>query len=123
MIRRPPRSTRTDTLFPYTTLFRSHVRVISRQEKPSVSSARGAALFEVNCAVCHGPEGAGGREVGAQKLTDAIWLYRGDRESIPATVSHPRHGLMPRRHGRPRPLTATIDRKEGVRGKIGYIKL
>src|SRR3546814_4050843 len=25
-IRRPPRSTRTDTLFPYTTLFRSHVR-------------------------------------------------------------------------------------------------
>src|SRR3546814_1907602 len=26
MIRRPPRSTRTDTLFPYTTLFRSTVR-------------------------------------------------------------------------------------------------
>src|SRR3546814_12238659 len=26
MIRRPPRSTRTDTLFPYTTLFRSHDR-------------------------------------------------------------------------------------------------
>src|SRR3546814_11067530 len=27
MIRRPPRSTRTDTLFPYTTLFRSQVAV------------------------------------------------------------------------------------------------
>src|SRR3546814_3586075 len=27
MIRRPPRSTRTDTLFPYTTLFRSHHRL------------------------------------------------------------------------------------------------
>src|SRR3546814_10177393 len=26
MIRRPPRSTRTDTLFPYTTLFRSYVK-------------------------------------------------------------------------------------------------
>src|SRR3546814_3619752 len=25
MIRRPPRSTRTDTLFPYTTLFRSYI--------------------------------------------------------------------------------------------------
>src|SRR3546814_11522366 len=25
LIRRPPRSTRTDTLFPYTTLFRSHL--------------------------------------------------------------------------------------------------
>src|SRR3546814_4575884 len=28
MIRRPPRSTRTDTLFPYTTLFRSHAAEI-----------------------------------------------------------------------------------------------
>src|SRR3546814_9012967 len=28
MIRRPPRSTRTDTLFPYTTLFRSDVVVL-----------------------------------------------------------------------------------------------
>src|SRR3546814_6180893 len=27
MIRRPPRSTRTDTLFPYTTLFRSRIAV------------------------------------------------------------------------------------------------
>src|SRR3546814_3426945 len=34
MIRRPPRSTRTDTLFPYTTLFRSPYGspVIGRQE-------------------------------------------------------------------------------------------
>src|SRR3546814_4732898 len=31
MIRRPPRSTRTDTLFPYTTLFRSAHAVPSRQ--------------------------------------------------------------------------------------------
>src|SRR3546814_8138259 len=29
MIRRPPRSTRTDTLFPYTTLFRSHQRPVN----------------------------------------------------------------------------------------------
>src|SRR3546814_15589239 len=31
MMRLPPRATRTDTLFPYTTLFRSH-RVVDRQE-------------------------------------------------------------------------------------------
>src|SRR3546814_13747485 len=34
MIRRPPRSTRTDTLFPYTTLFRStilHADVVDRE--------------------------------------------------------------------------------------------
>src|SRR3546814_8627489 len=39
MIRRPPRSTRTDTLFPYTTLFRSlHVR--SRPSIPICSDHR-----------------------------------------------------------------------------------
>src|SRR3546814_5042939 len=32
MIRRPPRSTRTDTLFPYTTLFRS---LLGRSRRPS----------------------------------------------------------------------------------------
>src|SRR3546814_9180951 len=31
MIRRPPRSTRTDTLFPYTTLFRSLRRIFAAQ--------------------------------------------------------------------------------------------
>src|SRR3546814_776245 len=37
MIRRPPRSTRTDTLFPYTTLFRSYapVALVWSQEFPS----------------------------------------------------------------------------------------
>src|SRR3546814_1369275 len=38
MIRRPPRSTRTDTLFPYTTLFRS-LRI-----PPGTSAARRARL-------------------------------------------------------------------------------
>src|SRR3546814_2403977 len=31
MIRRPPRSTRTDTLFPYTTLFRSYLPQLRRE--------------------------------------------------------------------------------------------
>src|SRR3546814_1269882 len=34
MIRRPPRSTRTDTLFPYTTLFRSAARRLFAASKP-----------------------------------------------------------------------------------------
>src|SRR3546814_3133946 len=33
MIRRPPRSTRTDTLFPYTTLFRSELRLLQPQPR------------------------------------------------------------------------------------------
>src|SRR3546814_14696930 len=45
MIRRPPRSTRTDTLFPYTTLFRSvdgiagHVIIAARTEQPRIIEA------------------------------------------------------------------------------------
>src|SRR3546814_9481493 len=40
MIRRPPRSTRTDTLFPYTTLFRSaEVVRADRDERPGESRA------------------------------------------------------------------------------------
>src|SRR3546814_5350599 len=37
MIRRPPRSTRTDTLFPYTTLFRSEGDVVIGQRGDGVA--------------------------------------------------------------------------------------
>src|SRR3546814_20502127 len=40
MIRRPPRSTRTDTLFPYTTLFRSEGGLVAAQYKLRATSAR-----------------------------------------------------------------------------------
>src|SRR3546814_15990850 len=39
MIRRPPRSTRTDTLFPYTTLFRSQSAGNFSAKVPAVSDA------------------------------------------------------------------------------------
>src|SRR3546814_9355599 len=41
MIRRPPRSTRTDTLFPYTTLFRSGLRLdLSQPLDPHLAEHR-----------------------------------------------------------------------------------
>src|SRR3546814_18067513 len=45
MIRRPPRSTRTDTLFPYTTLFRSIVDERIRD----VAEAAGAPIASQPC--------------------------------------------------------------------------
>src|SRR3546814_3659800 len=39
MIRRPPRSTRTDTLFPYTTLFRSAIETIVTSDPARLMSA------------------------------------------------------------------------------------
>src|SRR3546814_3862569 len=50
MIRRPPRSTRTDTRFPYTTLFRSALDVDPAAEAQAghtrTAAARGAAADE-----------------------------------------------------------------------------
>src|SRR3546814_539110 len=40
MRRRPPRSTRTDTLFPYTTLFRSKVSLLPLDAVPRALAAR-----------------------------------------------------------------------------------
>src|SRR3546814_16910096 len=45
MIRRPPRSTRTDTLFPYTTLFRSDALVFSWLTGDQAGNALGDLLF------------------------------------------------------------------------------
>src|SRR3546814_5154468 len=51
MIRRPPRSTRTDTLFPYTTLFRSVQQLAGRVGHATLAHQRGdvaaAAVAEV----------------------------------------------------------------------------
>src|SRR3546814_14943817 len=45
MLRRPPRSTRTDTLFPYTTLFRSTRRLVLEQGfSPQLVDALGQRL-------------------------------------------------------------------------------
>src|SRR3546814_11956381 len=43
MIRRPPRSTRTDTLVPYTTLFRSHAALLRAAQLPEGAAGHPAA--------------------------------------------------------------------------------
>src|SRR3546814_9251494 len=45
MIRRPPRSTRTDTLFPYTTLFRSSRLRRARRDGADLSDPQSAEFF------------------------------------------------------------------------------
>lgn len=74
----------------------AYVRVASRQDKPSAAAQRGAALFADNCAVCHGADAKGNRALGAPNLTDGIWLYGGDSESIHQSVWNSRQGVMPR---------------------------
>jgi cytochrome c oxidase cbb3-type subunit 3 len=59
------------------------------------ANAKGAELFAANCAVCHGAEAKGGRQVGAPNLADAIWLYGGKREQVSASIHQARAGVMP----------------------------
>ena len=73
----------------------SYVRVVARQEKPGVSARRGAAIFAVNCVVCHAANATGNRAVGAPNLIDAIWLFGGDRDALTQTVTNARYGVMP----------------------------
>src|SRR3546814_6178301 len=48
MIRRPPRSTRTDTLFPYTTLFRSRKACASRSRAIALPSVLTIASWPIS---------------------------------------------------------------------------
>lgn len=59
------------------------------------AAARGALVYQEQCAVCHGATGAGDRTVGAPSLQDDVWLYGGSREEIRRQIELGRSGVMP----------------------------
>src|SRR3546814_3208696 len=61
MIRRPPRATRTDTRFPYTTLFRSGIehRIVARLVIPRYSPGKATGLVPVIPIACGRGEDCG----------------------------------------------------------------
>ena len=74
----------------------NHVLKISGQAPRDPAAAEaGAEVFADNCAACHGDDGTGDRSVGAPNLTDAVWLYGGDYDTIRETVTNGRRGVMP----------------------------
>lgn len=66
----------------------------------SAAAGRGAVVFEENCSSCHGEDAKGIQDLGAPNLTDAIWLYGGDKANITETVTNSRRGVMPAWGGR-----------------------
>lgn len=72
-----------------------HVMAISGQQHDGSLAASGATVFADNCASCHMEDGTGDRSQGAPDLTDAIWLYGGDANTLTQTVSNARYGVMP----------------------------
>src|SRR3546814_11541676 len=83
MIRRPPRSTRTDTLFPYTTLFRSIIGVSLNKRFPTASllvvTVSGAVALGTLAWTGHGAMDEGDRR---------YWHLLRDRKSTRLNSSH-----------------------------------
>ncbi len=65
------------------------------KDAPEESVSAGKDIFAENCSSCHGEDAKGSHEIGAPNLTDSIWLYGGDRETVLKTVNSGRSGLMP----------------------------
>src|SRR3546814_10960747 len=95
MIRRPPRSTRTDTLFPYTTLFRSHGDPPGAGVGPEprhvvrVAALELVALVQAQHDVSPDP-GDGGVDVGADEVLAAepqLAGAVGHRDAVDAPVA------------------------------------
>ncbi len=62
--------------------------------------ALGKKVYADNCVTCHGAEGKGNRELGAPNLTDKIWLYGSDKETIVQGLQNGRGSTMPAWQGR-----------------------
>lgn len=71
----------------------SHPKFVTAANRASVLSGR--EVFMSNCAICHGEDARGKRDVGAPNLTDARWIYGGDLDQIVETVHGGRQGHMP----------------------------
>jgi len=76
----------------------AYVRSLSGQALEPDDKARvgaGREVFAANCVSCHGPTGEGMRQTGAPNLTDRVWLYGGDAQSVYTTIHGGRQGHMP----------------------------
>jgi cytochrome c oxidase cbb3-type subunit 3 len=72
-----------------------YVMSLSGNEEDAEAAARGQELYATNCAACHGPDGAGNQALGAPNLTDELWLYGGDKDTLVETITYSRAGMMP----------------------------
>src|SRR3546814_19522088 len=123
MIRRPPRSTRTDTLFPYTTLFRSPRRSAPRTGGgPQSHLCRGASARQFGQ---HAARPYGARNIGGHVAMDSLTVELGSR-SYPIMI---RDGLI-RELGEhvaptlqhPRPMIVTYAPVAATPNNVGSVK-
>jgi cytochrome c oxidase cbb3-type subunit 3 len=73
----------------------AYVRQLSGQEADAQLASAGQTRFQTICMACHGMDGKGNQALGAPNLTDGIWLYGDDAETIEYAVRNGRNGQMP----------------------------
>lgn len=72
-----------------------YVLSLSGADHDAEIAAAHAESFLNNCSACHGEAGEGMIELGAPNLSDTIWLYGGDPDTIRHTITYSRYGIMP----------------------------
>ncbi len=72
----------------------NYVLSLSNSAHDPIKAAIGKPKFAA-CAACHGADGKGNQMVGAPNLTDKIWLYGGDINTIMETINKGRNNQMP----------------------------
>lgn len=77
-----------------------YVLHLSGKEANEEAVARAAPIYAAQCSSCHGAEGLGDRSQGAPNLTDAEWLFGGDRDTVYDTIFNARNSHMPAWSGR-----------------------
>lgn len=73
----------------------NYVMTLSGEAQNAEAAAAGEELYLDNCSACHAEDGTGDIYQGAPNLTDAIWLYGGDYDTLVETVTNSRFGVMP----------------------------
>ncbi|MFO7305852.1 MAG: cytochrome-c oxidase, cbb3-type subunit III [Gammaproteobacteria bacterium] len=73
----------------------SYVLSLSGGKAPEDWVAAGKKHFETLCAACHGMDARGNQTIGAPNLTDDVWLYGRDFDTIRTTVRDGRENQMP----------------------------
>lgn len=79
--------------------------VLSLTDNSYSRTENGTVLYMDNCSVCHGEDATGLQIFGAPDLTDQIWLFGQDRETVIDVISYSRKGVMPTWTGRLDPTT------------------
>ncbi len=72
-----------------------YVQSLSGMRVDPALAAAGKAKFDMVCTACHGTDGTGNPLLGAPNLTDDVWLYGNDFDTLRRAVLEGHNGAMP----------------------------